>query len=163
MGIENADEFIDNQLEKSMYKEIELTATFDETKLEEKFDKLEKDDKNALNIPLNVEFDELSDEQKEALAKYTKEGSEEFEEMFKNIDPEEAQKIADEYGIQVEDMDTLINLLEQRNQKEREYKAILDAEETENDIKKLQEAQDYVDKLKTNMVNLLVLNGAKDR
>ena len=106
LGIENAKEFVDDQLQESMYAEIEDAAKVAEEKIREEFDK--QNQKRADKDSRDRKWSELTDEEKQKLADdYGLAGE---------VSLEDAQKIADEYDLDV-DNETLAENVRLINEK----------------------------------------------
>lgn len=121
MGVENAEEYVNDKIAENAYKAIQNSATYNEDELESNFDKLTKDEKKDLGID-GKDFDELSTDELEKIAEYYN--------MSKEINAETAQKIADEYGIEIENLNEVIDLLEE---KERAEKKAADVKKAQNE------------------------------
>ena len=155
MGVENAEEYIADRVQEGMYTKIQLEAEFDEEQLKDKFTQLKDNEEfqKAIGIKADADWDDLDEEMKNKIAEYTDDDQYKIP-LSKIINPEDAKKVMDEYGYQYDDatLQNVVNLLEQRNQKEREYQAILAKEtqskEYDSQIQKLQTMQDAYDKIK---------------
>ena len=155
MGVTNAKEYIQDRMQEGMFAKIQLSAEFDEEAIKEKFNALKnnEDFQAKIGIKPGMEWDDLDEEIKNKIIEYTDDDKYKIP-LSKIIDVENVKEIFDEYGYQygTETLNYVITLLEQRNQKEREYQAILDQEEQmgtyDNQIAQIQEVLEEYDKLK---------------
>ena len=156
-GVKNAEEVLADQIQEGMYTRIQLSAEFNEDDIKERFETLKQSGKlGDLGINANIEFSELTSDQKSQIGEYVNsEIGKEFENaLSQSINFEDAQNIAREYGYEfdAETLQNVIRLLEERNNKEREYQAILAQEEQtkeyEEQIEHINEVIAHIDKLK---------------
>ena len=130
MGVENAEEYVDDKIAENAYKAMQNSAEYNKDELEANFGKLDDDKRKELGIDGKA-FDELSTEELNKIAEYYN--------MSKEINAETAQQIADEYGVEIENLNEVIDLLEEKEQ----------AEKKASDAKKVQDAyQEWVDDYK---------------
>lgn len=103
MGVKNSEEFVHDLIAEGMYANIQFSAEFDEDEIRNKFYNLQnnKEFQEAIGITANVNWDELDKEIKKKIAEYTDDGEYQIP-LSKIINPEEAQKIADEYGFNLQ-------------------------------------------------------------
>lgn len=153
MGVKNAEDVMANQVRAGMLTEMTFAIDFDEDQVKRRFEQLKTSDKlKDLGINADITFDKLTSEQKDKIINYSEEGTL-FDALSPHLDFEEAREIAMEYGYQIEnsELQTLIPLLEERNEKEREYANLLaqekQAEAYENQIKALREMEDAYNKM----------------
>ena len=110
LGVTNAEEYVDDKIQENAYKAIQNSSTYNEGDLETNFGELTNDQKKELGIEGKT-FDDLSTEELEKIAEYYK--------MSKEINAETAQEIAEEYGIEIDNLNEVITLLEQKEQAEK--------------------------------------------
>ena len=135
IGVENAEEVVSDAMEESMYAEIEKSAKVAEEKVRERFN---KENEKMSQDKRDEKWNNLSDSEIQDLAK-------EYD-LYGKISMEEAQKIVDEYGIEI-DNDTLkqnIALLNQKLQAEQELADLKNAK-SENDEERSQWERDKED------------------
>lgn len=135
IGVENAEEVVSDAMEESMYAEIEKSAKVAEEKVRERFN---KENEKMSQDKRDEKWNNLSDSEIQDLAK-------EYD-LYGQISMEEAQKIVDEYGIEI-DNDTLkqnIALLNQKLQAEQELAELKNAK-SENDEERSQWERDKED------------------
>lgn len=142
LGVTNAEEYINDKIQENAYKAMQGSATYNEAQLKNNFSKLDKDSKTKLGLDGKT-FDELSTEELKKVAEHYN--------MSKEINAETAQKIADEYGIEAENLQDVVGLLEEQirltdeltNLKEKQSKI----KAMEDEIKTIDEMTDHYNKL----------------
>ena len=137
LGVVNAEEYVDAKIQENAYKSIQNSATYNDDELESNFNKLDKDKKNEFGIK-GKDFEDLSTDELDKIAEYYN--------MTKEINAETAAKIADEYGIEKDNLNDVIGLL----QKELDLKEQLadKKEEQTNQQIKYNEHQELIENIK---------------
>ena len=131
MGVMNAEEYVDDKIQENAYKMIENSATYNKDEILDKWIKASDDDKQKYKNELGItktDFYELSSEELEKLAEHY--------DLSREINAETAQKIADEYGIEAENLEEVVGLLQKQiglkedlvklNEKQEQAKVIQD-------------------------------------
>ena len=113
IGVENAEEYVDDKIQENAYKAIEATAEYDWDEVKTQYEKDAKKAKDEKGENWKSWDDEMDDE---ARRKYADKRSDRF---VKNINEKEAQKIADKYGIEKENLNEVIDLLEEKEKLEK--------------------------------------------
>jgi TP901 family phage tail tape measure protein len=114
MGVENAEEYVDDKIQENAYKAIQNSAAYNKEDVLDYWLGASEDDKKYFKEKLGItktDFYELSSEELEKIAEYY--------DMSKEINADIAQKIADEYDLEIDNLNEVIDLLEQKEKAEK--------------------------------------------
>lgn len=113
IGVENAEEYVNAKIQESAYKAIQNSADYNWGDVESKY--------NAEKGADWKSWDEMTDEERRSYA--------DWRNFTKDISAEKAQEIADTYGVEIDNLNEVIDLLEQKANKEAEVADVKSAQD----------------------------------
>lgn len=169
LGVINAEEYVDDKIQENTYKAMQNSAKYDKDEILDKWLNASDEDKTAYKEKLGItktDFYELSTEELDKLAEYY--------DLSKEINAETAQEIADQYGLEIDNLNEVIDLLEKKAEKEKdaanakkkqdEYQEWLNADDGYNKLKeKIDKTSDDVKNFDASKYQLSQFIGKEDK
>ena len=141
IGVENAEEYVDDKIAENAYKAIQNSATYNEDAVREAWNNASKEDKAKFKNDFDLDYINFADLTADDISKVA-----EYYGMAKEINADTARQILEDYGVEGDKLEEATALLQDKIDKERELNSLRKKQEKYNEyqdeLKQIQEVED---------------------